>query len=126
MYPMKAYHGSRIPRLPEFDWTFCGTGIVSQDRRAMFYFSNDCDAASYFADFDGISPDSDFIVRCEIDTKGFKVYQEMGDYRKRISEAFNSGKYEGLIFRQVCDGSFVSDVVIVFELGRIKILGYGA
>lgn len=123
---MKAYHGSRIPRLPEFDFAFCGTGIVSQDRRGMFYFSDDYDASCFFADFNGENPDSDFIVRCEIHTEGFKVYKEMGDYRQRISEAFNSGKYAGLIFRQVCDGHYVSDVVIVFDLERIKILGYGA
>lgn len=133
------YHGSRVPFLHRFCESKIGTGVCNgfwPRSYGGFFFSNDIEAAGYFADFDAVHPDYAFLVRARLTFRNLYVAESgapVGETIARVNEtrirAFldetDAPEYDGILWPDTCDGDRHSDVYLTFDTEQITILGYG-
>lgn len=138
--PLPVFHGSKVARLPEFCHAFVGSGVVSnnsskRDYGGAFFFTSNRQNAEFYADFDGVSPDEDFIVEAYLSIRRPYVAEFgmsptnaiVAAQQANVDHMLAGGNngdwddlYDGVILREILDGSHHSDVYIAFKAEQIK------
>jgi len=116
--PMVVYHGSKVPGLTEFKRSKIGFGLVGNSNTA-FWFSSSRTGAEYFADFDGVHDDSDFVTQAFLSIKKPLRLDGIVPRRNEFQRAFGEGR-DGIIAQGVTDGDTYGTVYALFAPNQIK------
>ena len=111
--PLVVYHGSLKKGITTFNSQYFGKGAVGTNTNKGYYFTSSFDNAEFYADSDEYGNSDDYVYSVFLSIKNPKL--------SIVPTTTDITTQDGIISKNILDGSEFSDIYVVFNPNQIKI-----
>jgi hypothetical protein len=111
--PLVVYHGSLKKGITTFSPQYFGKGAVGTNTNNGYYFTSSFDNAEFYADSDEYGNSDDYVYSVFLSIKNPKL--------SIVPTTTDITTQDGIISKNILDGSQFSDIYVVFNPNQIKL-----